>query len=255
MPSALFATARAKINLALHVLGRRRDGYHELDSIVVFAEFGDIVSVEACDNLSVEISGPAARGVPRDDENIAFKAARILCGSLGARITIEKWIPSASGLGGGSADAAAALLLLSELWGLSIGPFSNFVRAGADIPVCIAGGPSRLRGVGESVELLGSGLAGIAFGPGWHRRNDLHLQGFRACKPFRRRIGWRNSQGLHYCGIIGVVGSAAQRFGSARIVGCTRYRRSTETIVGMSRLPAGQNVGLRRNLLRDFRSC
>ena len=154
MPSALFATARAKINLALHVLGLRRDGYHELDSIVAFVEFGDAVAVEACRELSVEITGPAAEGVPEGEENIAFRAARILDASLGAKIKIEKLIPAASGLGGGSADAAAVLKLLARNWRIPVGAISNFARIGADIPVCLAGGPSRLRGLGERVELL-----------------------------------------------------------------------------------------------------
>ncbi|MDE0114230.1 MAG: 4-(cytidine 5'-diphospho)-2-C-methyl-D-erythritol kinase [Albidovulum sp.] len=157
MPGAVHATAHAKINLALHVLGRRRDGYHELDSIVAFAEFGDTVSAEACGNLSVEIRGPAADGVPGGEENIAYKAAKLLDPRLGAKIKIEKRIPAASGLGGGSQDAATVLRLLSELWGLPIGSIAKYTRLGADIPVCLAGGPARMRGVGEKVELLEAG--------------------------------------------------------------------------------------------------
>jgi len=157
VPSALSAKARAKINFALHVLGRRRDGFHDLDSIVAFAEFGDTVAVEPCRDLSIEVSGPASAGVPADERNVAAKAARMLSANLGAKIKIEKWIPAASGLGGGSSDAAAALRLLSKQWGVSIGPISNFARVGADVPVCLAGGCSRIRGAGETVELLEPG--------------------------------------------------------------------------------------------------
>ena len=148
----IHATAHAKVNLALHVLGRRRDGYHELDSIVAFAEFGDSVSAEVCRGLSVEISGSAADGVPAGEENIAFKAARLLNAELGARVKIEKRIPAASGLGGGSADA-----VLSSQWEIPVGPISKFARVGADIPVCLAGGLSRIKGAGERVELLEAG--------------------------------------------------------------------------------------------------
>ncbi|MGL6210976.1 MAG: 4-(cytidine 5'-diphospho)-2-C-methyl-D-erythritol kinase, partial [Paracoccaceae bacterium] len=101
--------ARAKINLCLHVTGRRADGYHLLDSLVVFADLGDRVTVKSADRLSLTITGPMAASLPVSDDNLVLRAARLMTRGRGAAITLDKVLPVASGIGGGSADAAATL--------------------------------------------------------------------------------------------------------------------------------------------------
>ena len=153
--------ARAKLNLYLHVLGRRADGYHVLDSLVVFADMGDEVCVRPADALSFAIDGPfaaALRGAPPED-NLVWRAAARLAEAAGvparARIELTKNLPVASGIGGGSADAAAALRLLSALWRARVddGALSRLAFSlGADVPMCLAGIPAFAGGAGEALE-------------------------------------------------------------------------------------------------------
>ena len=150
--------ARAKINLALHVTGQREDGYHLLDSLVAFAEIGDTVRVARADSLSLTTSGPMAAGLPVGDANLVLRAARLFGADLGAAIHLTKRLPIASGIGGGSADAAAALLALSDLWSLPLPPPEAILTLGADVPVCLSGRPARMQGIGEIVTRLGAPL-------------------------------------------------------------------------------------------------
>ena len=147
----LQATASAKINLALHITGRRDDGMHELDSLVVFTEFGDRLSVATSDRLSLEITGPMAANIPIDQDNLIWRAARLLSTEMGARILLEKRLPQAAGIGGGSTDAATALHLLSRLWGRPMPGLDQVTALGADIPVCLDGHSARMGGVGDIV--------------------------------------------------------------------------------------------------------
>ena len=114
--------APAKINLFLHVGERRADGYHALESLIAFAEVSDRIEVTTASDISLSLTGPFARALPRDENNLALKAARALqkAGDVetGAAISLEKNLPVASGIGGGSADAAAVLRGLVLLWGL-----------------------------------------------------------------------------------------------------------------------------------------
>ncbi|MBV8615739.1 MAG: 4-(cytidine 5'-diphospho)-2-C-methyl-D-erythritol kinase [Acetobacteraceae bacterium] len=150
--------AFAKVNLFLHVVGRRADGYHLLDSLAVFVEVSDLLHAEAADGLSLSIDGPFAPSLadtaPAD--NLVLRAARALAAFAGvaprARLTLTKALPVASGLGGGSADAAAALRVLARLWGIAPGRAAlDLVAAGlgADVPVCLGSRPARMGGVGE----------------------------------------------------------------------------------------------------------
>lgn len=139
--------APAKINLTLHVTGQRPDGYHLLDSLVVFADLGDILRVEEAEDLSLEVSGPMSDGVPLGAENLVLQAARLLDPVRGARITLEKHLPSAAGIGGGSSDAAATLRALSALWGVPLP--RNAVTLGADVPMCLTPVAQRISGIGE----------------------------------------------------------------------------------------------------------
>lgn len=138
-------TAPAKINLALHVTGRRGDGYHLLDSVVAFASVGDRLTVGPGDGLSV--SGPFAAGVPRDDRNLVRRA--LAAAGIERAVHLEKNLPHPGGIGGGSSDAAAALRLSGAA--LEAGAL---LRLGADLPVCMFGRAARMRGVGERIEPL-----------------------------------------------------------------------------------------------------
>ena len=148
--------ARAKINLCLHVTGQRDDGYHLLDSIVGFAEYGDVLTFEPAESVSLSISGPFAAGLSGADDNLILQAARCFAkpAGQGAAIHLEKNLPVASGIGGGSADAAATLHGLSALWGVPLPDAAKQLALGADVPVCVAGKTVRMRGIGEVIEPL-----------------------------------------------------------------------------------------------------
>lgn len=150
--------APAKINLHLHVVGRRDDGYHLLDSLVAFAGIGDRLSVTPADELSLSVVGPFAAALQAETDNLVLRAARAVAAQAGieatGRMVLEKNLPVASGIGGGSADAAAALRLLCRFWRLEFpaGMLDQLaVRLGADVPVCIASRPTMMSGIGETL--------------------------------------------------------------------------------------------------------
>ena len=144
------AFARAKINLALHVTGRRADGYHLLDSLVAFADVGDQITAEPAPSLSLHLTGPKSAGMS-DTDNLVLRAARALHPAFGARIILDKHLPVASGIGGGSADAAATLHALSDLWSLPLPSADVLLGLGADVPVCLSGQSARMQGIGEQI--------------------------------------------------------------------------------------------------------
>lgn len=159
--------APAKVNLALRITGRRppggpQAGYHKLDSLIVFAAVGDRVRLSPAESLSLSLSGPFASLLRAEEsENLALRAARALAAGVGrppaVAIALEKNLPVAAGIGGGTADAAAVLEALLQLWRLprSALDMAALTRAlGADLPVCLAGRPCRVRGIGEQVEAL-----------------------------------------------------------------------------------------------------
>ena len=155
--------ANAKINLSLSVLGKRADGYHELDTVMQSVSLNDAVYIEKSDKITVKC------GEFGGEDNIAFKTARAFFAEsgikAGAAIRIEKRIPSAAGLGGGSADAAAVLCGLDRLYEtkFSYKKLLNIaVKLGADVPFLIRGGTARARGIGEVLEPL-SPLSGCYF--------------------------------------------------------------------------------------------
>lgn len=165
--------ARAKINLALHVLERRDDGYHLLDSLVVFAEAGDTLTAFP-DNegfVDLDLGGLFAGGLDpttTPDTNLVLAAAKALCEAYpgrptaGLKLHLDKQLPVAAGLGGGSADAAAALRLLARFWDVDqdIDLLALAARLGADVPVCLGGETARMTGIGERLERLGDHLSG-----------------------------------------------------------------------------------------------
>lgn len=150
--------ARAKINLSLHVTGQRGDGYHLLDSLVVFVEWGDRITCTPAKNLTLTLRGPEAGGLTVGEDNLVLRAARAFGDSAGAAITLDKELPVASGIGGGSADAAATLVALSRLWGRPMPDAATVLALGADVPVCLAGQPARMQGIGEHVTPLAQPL-------------------------------------------------------------------------------------------------
>src|SRR6056297_985337 len=141
--------APAKINLTLHVTGRRADGYHELDSLVVFADIGDKIRVKPSDTTILTVDGPMAAGVPVDESNLVVRAAGLM--GVAADIHLEKHLPNAAGLGGGSSDAAATLKALHDLTGQPLPDITALTGLGADVPVCVQPNTARMRGVGEEV--------------------------------------------------------------------------------------------------------
>lgn len=150
--SALELSAPAKLNLVLEVLGRRPDGYHEIDTILTEIDLCDRVSLERADGIELEVTGEPA---PADATNLAWRAAEAL--GVGARIRLHKRIPAGAGLGGGSSDAAAVLKGLDRLYGLETPPGRLLELAtglGADVPFFLTGGLARCGGIGERVEPL-----------------------------------------------------------------------------------------------------
>ena len=153
--------APAKVNLALHITGRRPDGYHELESLAVFTRFGDRIEVVPAERDELIVSGKYAADVPAGEDNLIVRAREALRRRFGGgatppvAITLEKNLPVASGIGGGSSDAAAALRALLKAWGLSIQETQLAgigLALGADVPMCLAAEPLVVRGVGEVLE-------------------------------------------------------------------------------------------------------
>lgn len=143
--------APAKVNLTLHVTGRRADGYHLLDSLVIFADVGDRLRVAP--GAGFTVTGPRAAGVPVDDSNLVLRAARLIP-DHGLAITLDKHLPAASGIGGGSSDAAATLLALAQATGQALPEAAAILGLGADVPVCLQGRPTRMSGIGESLSAV-----------------------------------------------------------------------------------------------------
>lgn len=174
--AAVTVFAPAKINLYLHVLGRRTDGYHLLDSLIAFADIGDCVSVAPAAGLALALDGPEAAAL-RDlgDDNLVMRAARLLAAAVrernperplpGARLRLIKRLPAAAGIGGGSSDAAATLRVLDRLWARPLDPAAMAalgLRLGADVPACLAARPLWVGGIGEELApAAGLPVAGV----------------------------------------------------------------------------------------------
>lgn len=174
-PARIAELAGAKLNLALHVRARRADGYHDLDSVFVFCADGDEIYVEPADEISLVIEGPFAAGLSAGEDNLVLRSARALHAafdrneparremdaalgvSRGARITLVKHLPPASGIGGGSADAAATLRALVALWDLPddldvlLGISASL---GSDVAPCLVARPLHVKGRGDAFDFL-----------------------------------------------------------------------------------------------------
>jgi 4-diphosphocytidyl-2-C-methyl-D-erythritol kinase len=158
------AFAPAKVNLYLHVLGRRADGYHLIDSLVAFADVGDRVTAAPAAALTLEVSGAEAAGIGTvGDDNLVLRAARLLAdhtgAAAGAALHLEKNLPVAAGIGGGSSDAAAALLALRQLWQVAIDDEvlrRLGAKLGADVPSCLYRRAVWVGGIGERLDPAGT---------------------------------------------------------------------------------------------------
>ena len=155
---ALSDEGRAKVNLTLRVVGRRADGYHDLESVVAFADCADRLTLTPGPDLDLKMSGPLAQACGETSDNLVLKAARLLAERVpdmkAGNFTLDKVLPVAAGIGGGSADAAAALRLLAQLNGLALDDPRLIEVAqltGADVPVCLGSRACVMTGVGETL--------------------------------------------------------------------------------------------------------
>ncbi len=160
-------TGYAKINLALHVRARRADGYHALETLFAFAEDGDQLSARLAPDFSLRMTGPFAEELAADTDNLVLRAARLLAQSIGVSgglaFTLEKRLPIASGIGGGSADAAAALRLAAQLWGVATETtllHDIAAQIGADVPSCLRSQSCFGTGTGTELTPVDAGLTG-----------------------------------------------------------------------------------------------
>ncbi len=159
--------APAKINLALHVTGKREDGYHALDTLVAFADVGDRLTLEGVAEIAqrpaptrLEISGPEGHGLDDDGHNLVARAIDMMVNDVAPRARLEKHLPVSSGIGGGSADAAAAMRGVARTWNMTLSDSETLSRLskaalalGADVPMCLISKPLRAEGIGEKIAL------------------------------------------------------------------------------------------------------
>ena len=153
-------TGYAKINLALHVRRRRDDGYHDLETVFAFCADGDVVRAEDADALSLTIDGPFAEGLSTTDK-LVLRAAALLGEGRGAAIRLTKNLPVAAGVGGGSADAAATLRLLTRVWAVEADLHAIAARLGADVPGCVSSTTARGEGRGDTLQTIDADVAGM----------------------------------------------------------------------------------------------
>lgn len=145
-------TAPAKVNLTLHITGKRADGYHELDSLIAFTDCGDRLTLTPSDSFSIVLTGPFAQKIDPTDNSVIAAAGlwtRITGRSVPYAVTLEKNLPVAAGIGGGSMDAAVFLNFLNQDADIPLLPHA--LELGAEMPVCLYGKAAHVRGIGEDV--------------------------------------------------------------------------------------------------------
>ena len=150
--------ASAKVNLCLQIVGQKPNGFHLLDSIVGFTEFGDHLSFKKSDKLKLKVQGAFSDQIPVDRSNLILKAAELVRKlnniKTGAHITLTKNLPPSAGLGGGSSDAAATIRGLSRMWGTDLPEIHDLMKIGSDLPVCINQKTQHMKGFGEVLNVV-----------------------------------------------------------------------------------------------------
>ncbi len=241
-------TAYAKINLALHVRRRRPDGYHELETLFAFCADGDRLSVEPDDMLSLAIDGPFGEGLSAGPDNLVLRAAealRVEAGvTAGAAIRLGKRLPVASGIGGGSADAAAALRLLARLWEADVADAALHAIAvglGADVPACVASRACRGEGRGDALDFLDDeALAGrpvllvnprvaVPTGPVFQRWDGVDRGPLAVGDPMAAALAGRNDLEPPARDIQPVIGAVVEALAAAPGVALARMSGSGAT--------------------------
>lgn len=196
----LVERAPAKINLTLHIVGRREDGWHELESLVVFTRSGDTLSLTPGLGLGLTVDGPTAPDAGNLDDNLVLRVARALQGKIGGltlgAFHLVKRLPVAAGIGGGSSDAAAALRLLARSNELAIDDprvIAAAAETGADIPVCLAATARMMRGVGDTLgpAIRLPPLPALIVNPG------VPLETKAVFRRMNHPAGWRTNGGMH----------------------------------------------------------
>tara|TARA_B100000787_G_scaffold168864_1_gene158538 strand:- start:1303 stop:2133 length:831 start_codon:yes stop_codon:yes gene_type:complete len=151
---AIRVNAPAKINLCLHVLGQRPDGLHMLDSLVVFLECGEWVELRKAAQTTLRIIGPQLANMHLAEDNLVLRAAHLFPAGCATEIILHKTMPISSGIGGGSADAAATLKAMAQLWELPLPPIAEHLVLGADVPACMESKPVLMQGVGDLISAV-----------------------------------------------------------------------------------------------------
>jgi 4-diphosphocytidyl-2-C-methyl-D-erythritol kinase len=260
--SGFRAAAPAKINLYLHIVGRRDDGFHLLDSLVAFADVHDTVTAVEADELTLAVSGPFAPALAAEPDNLVLRAARALASAggvrRGARMRLIKRLPVASGIGGGSADAAAALRVLSALWRVKPAKGDLYKLAldlGADVPVCLGGRALYVGGIGDALSpapaLPQAGLVLVNPGtplptpPVYKARQGAFSQAARfADAPKDARAlarlleGRRNDLTQAAIGLVPAIGAVLDELGAAQGCLIARMSGSGATCFGLFDDPA-----------------
>jgi len=252
-PFSLFAPA--KVNLALHVLGRREDGYHDLDSIVAFANVGDWLTFGPAEAFTVTADGPFAVALPRGADNIiarSWAAAQAIAARRGrtlppVAVHLEKNLPVASGIGGGSANAAAALkgfLSIAGIEAVDAEVIAAGLSIGADVPVCLTGIACRMQGVGERITPLRNfaPMSAILVNPLVEVSTPAVFRGLALEKGQRFGMpiaderdpaGWRNDLAAPAIALAPVIGEVLDRLASTRGVTRAFMSGSGATCVGL----------------------
>ena len=255
--------APAKVNLCLHITGRRTNGYHELDSVVAFADIGDVVGIRPVDDrVEMRVScrnmpgsgDPTAEVVPLGTANLAWRAlaagAAALGGIPGIIVSLEKRLPAGAGLGGGSSDAAAVLRLMMAAYGGSPSPTVDAAGLGADVPMCLDPRPWRARGLGEVLAPLtfANDLPAVLVWPGRPVATPAVFQARRgpfgspvpdaaltrlATDPLGALAGLRNDLTDSACRIEPVIVAALEAVRSSRRCRLTRMTGSGSTVFGL----------------------
>lgn len=241
-------SAPAKLNLALHLRRRRPDGYHDLETVFAFTEFGDTLRVEAADTLSLAVEGEFAGPAGQGADNLVLKAARALALAAGVRagaaLRLEKRIPVAAGLGGGSADAGAALRLLNRFWGVDWPVASLMTIAdalGSDVPACLASRTCAGSGRGDRLApwpavltgtpvLLVNPRVAVPTGPVFNGWDQVDLGGI---VPGAALTSLRNDMTAAACGIAPVIAEVLTAIESAGGASLVRMSGSGATCLGL----------------------